>query len=79
MNKLQAMAKIMALLGEDGNLKPGSREYAIARKLASKTIDQLGPLNAVNNVERRKASLLGQIYILKELEASGTRLPPLDL
>ena len=78
MNRFQAMAKIMAILGEGGNLKPGSQDYIIARKLASKKIDQLGPEGAVKKVKERKASLLGQIYILKELEESGVKLPPLD-
>ena len=69
---------MMAILNEDGSLKPGSPEYKIARKLASRKIDQFGPLGAVERVKDRKASLLGQIYILKELEASGVKLPPLD-
>ena len=78
MNRFQAMAKIMAVLTEDGSLKTASREYKIARKLCSRMIDRLGPEGAFEHVMNRKAQLLGQIYILKSLEDSGAKLPPLD-
>jgi len=71
MNRFQAMAKIMAMLTADGRLKPGSREYKIARKLVSRKIDRLGPDAALIQVVDRQPHLLEQVEILATLEAAG--------
>ena len=61
MNKLQAMAKIMLLLNEDGFLKPGSQEYKIVRKMVAAKIDRLGPEGALVQVMDTQAHLVAQI------------------
>ena len=78
MNRFQAMAKIMAMLTEDGSFKPGSREYKTARKLISRKIDRLGPDAALIQVVDRKPHLLEPIERLLSLEDAGGKLPPLD-
>lgn len=78
MNKFQATVKIMALLTEDGSLKPGSREYKIAKKLVSKKNERLGPDAPLIQVVDGKPHLLEQVDILIALEDSGAKLPPLD-
>ncbi len=78
MNRFQAMAKIMAMLTEDGRIAPSSREYKIARRLVSRKIERLGPDAALIQVVDRKHQLMEQIDILKALEDSGIRHPHLD-
>ena len=74
MNKFQAMARIMAILNKDGQLKPGTREYKVARELASAKIERLGPEKALAQVEKWRGHILDQIKMmdrLKELEEAG--------
>jgi ABC-type Na+ transport system ATPase subunit NatA len=78
MNKFQAMAKIMAMLTDEENLKQGSREYQIARKLVSRKIDRLGTETALLQVVDRRHQLMEQIGILMTLEDSGIKHPHLD-
>jgi len=78
MNRFQAMAKIMAMLSEEENLKQGSREYKIARKLVSKKIDRLGPKTALLQVVDRRHHLMEQIGILISLEGFGIKNRHLD-
>ena len=61
MNKFQAMAHIMMLLNEDNDLRPGSREYKIVRKMVAYKIDRLGPEGAIAQIKDTKAHLLAQI------------------
>jgi hypothetical protein len=63
MNKFQAMAKIMAVIREDGLLKPGTREYKIARKWASCKIDDLGPKAAWEQAKKSRNQILDRIRI----------------
>ena len=78
MNRFQAMAKIMAMLTDEENLKQGSREYQIARKLVSRKIDRLGPEDALLQVVDRRHQLMEQIGILIALEDSGIKNAHLD-
>jgi hypothetical protein len=78
MNRFQAMAQIMAILTADGRLKPGSREYKVARNLVSRMIESLGPETALLQVVDRRHQLMEQIQILMSLEDSGIRHPHLD-
>jgi ABC-type Na+ transport system ATPase subunit NatA len=78
MNRLQAMAKIMAMLTEEENLQQGSREYKIARKLVSRKIDRLGPETALLQVVDRRHQLMEQIKMLMSLEDSRIKHPHLD-
>jgi hypothetical protein len=78
MNRFQAMAKIMAMLSEEENLKQGSREYKIARKLVSKKIERLGPETALLQVADRRHQLMEQIGILMSLDDSGIPSSHLD-
>ena len=72
------MAKIMAMLTEDGSLTSGSREYKISRRLVARKIERLGPDAALIQVVDRKHHLMEQIDILKALEDAGIRHPHLD-
>jgi hypothetical protein len=76
MNKLQAMAKIMMLLNEDGLLKPGSYVYRTVRRMVSDKIDRLGPEASLVQVMDRKSHLLDQIKILCMWHKSTRRNPP---
>jgi hypothetical protein len=76
MNKLQATARIMLLLNEEGLLKPGSYAYRTVRKMISEKIDKWGPEAALVQVMDRKAHLLDQIKILCMWQKSATKLPP---
>jgi hypothetical protein len=76
MNKLQAMAKIMMLLNEDGLLKPGSCVYKTVRRMVSDKIDKLGPEASLVQVMDRKSNLLDQIKILCMWHKSTHRTPP---
>ena len=58
MNKVQAMARIMVLLNENGLLKPGSKVYKAVRKMASDKIDRLGPDTALLQIIEKKDQLL---------------------
>jgi hypothetical protein len=78
MNKFQAMARIMAILNKDGQLKPGTREYKIARKMVSNKIDRLGPEDALVQAEKWRGHILDQIKMmdrLKDMEAHFPCLP----
>jgi hypothetical protein len=78
MNKFQAMARIMAILNQDGKLKPGSREYKIARKIVSSKIDRLGPEAALAQANKWRGHILDQIKMmdrLKDLEDHFPCLP----
>ena len=78
MNKFQAMAIMMSILNEDGQLKPGTQEYKIARKMLSEKIDRLGPEAALGQVKKWKGHILDQIQMidrLKDLEDHFPCLP----
>jgi hypothetical protein len=75
MNKFQAMARIMAILNEGGQLKPGTQEYKIARKLVSGKIDRLGPEAALAQVEKWRGHLLDQIKIMDMLKGLEDTFP----
>lgn len=64
MNKLQAMAHIMALLNEDNRLEPGSRKFQIVRKMVAFKIDRLGPEGALTQILDTRAHLLAQIEMI---------------
>jgi hypothetical protein len=78
MNRFQAMAKIMAMLTEDGSIKPGSREFKIARKLVSRKIDKLGPDAALVQVVDRRPHLMEKIEILMAMEEPELKPSYLD-
>ena len=75
MNKFQAMARIMAILNENGQVKPGTREYQIARKLVSGKIDRLGPEMALAQVEKWRGHLLDQIKMMDMLKGLEDTFP----
>jgi hypothetical protein len=77
MNRFQAMAKIMAMLTEDGSIRPGSRRYKIARKMVARTIDRLGPDAALIQVVDRMPHLMQRLEILMGIE--DDRMSPLFL
>ncbi len=77
MNKFQAMAQVMAIFCEDGQLKPGTREYKVARKLVSEKIDSLGPEAALKQAERWKGKMFDEIRLedmMEELRKKYTYL-----
>jgi hypothetical protein len=78
MNKVQAMARIMVLLNESGLLKPGSPVYKSVRKIASDTIDRLGPDAALLQIMDRKEQVLDQIRMLNMWYTVAARKPPPD-
>lgn len=78
MNKFQAMAQIMALLGEGGRLQPGTQQYKIARRLVSRKIDQLGPEVAFEQAKKWKGHILDQVRIEDLLEDMKEKFPYLD-
>ena len=78
MNKFQAMAQIMAILREDGQLKPGTQEYKIARKLVSSKIDDLGPEAAVAQAKIWKGNILDQARVEDALEDLKEKFPHID-
>ncbi|MGD8703168.1 MAG: hypothetical protein PVG51_18760 [Desulfosarcina sp.] len=78
MNRLQAIAKIMAMLIEDGRIKPGSREYKIARRIASRKIERLGPDGALAQTIHRHAEMMRQVEMVIALEDSGATMPRTD-
>ena len=71
MNKFQAMARIMAILCEDGRLQKGSQKYKIARKLIATKIDRMGPEAAYSKAKWNKYELLVQIEELYTAEKAG--------
>jgi hypothetical protein len=75
MNRFQAMAQIMAILTEDGELKKGSRKYNLARKRASKMIERLGPDEAFASIRSKKADFLKQIDLLGSYDDFGRPIP----
>jgi hypothetical protein len=76
MNKLQAMAKIMMLLNEDGLLKPGSDVYKTVRRMVSEKVERLGPEASLVQVMDRKSHLLDQIKMLCMWHKSTRRNTP---
>lgn len=78
MNKLQAMARIMVLLNENGLLKPGSSVYKAVRKMASDEIDRLGPDAALLQITHKKGHLQDQIRMLNMWYKVAGRKPPPD-
>ena len=64
MNKFQAMVQIMTLINEDHDLKPGSRELKLVRRVISNKIDRLGPEGALIQIMDTKAHLMAQIQML---------------
>ncbi len=78
MNKFQAMAKIMAMLCDAADLKPGSPVYKIVREKVSERIDILGPDAALLNIIDRKPQILNQINVLSQWQARGKLLPVLE-
>jgi len=79
MNKFQAMARIMAILNNDGQLKPGTDEYKIARKMISDKIDRLGPDTALAQVEKWRGHILDHIKMMDRLKALDNQFPFLHL
>ena len=78
MNKFQAMAQIMAILCEDGDLKTGTQEYKVARKLVSSKIDNLGPETALAQAKKWKGRILDQDRIEDVLEDIKEKFPHLN-
>ncbi len=64
MNRFQAMVQIMALINEDHDLKPGSREAKLIRRVISSKIERLGPEGALAQIMDTKAHLIAQIQSL---------------
>ncbi|BBO88414.1 hypothetical protein [Desulfosarcina ovata] len=77
MNKLQAMAHIMALLAEHTPMKPGDRKYKAARKLVAELIDYLGPKAAVIQVAKEKAYTMERIEQLCVQQRFEEKFPPI--
>jgi hypothetical protein len=75
MNRFQAMAKIMAMLTEDGELKKGSREYKLARKLVTSMIERLGPDEAFASISLKKADFLHHVGVLGSFDDFGRPIP----
>lgn len=71
MNKFQAMAKIMAILCEDGSFPKGSHGYKLARKLVATKIDTMGPDAAYSQAKWAKYTLLVEIEALQKAEKAG--------
>ena len=71
MNSFQAMARIMAILCEDGRLRKGSKSYKIARKLIAIKIDRMGPDAAYLKAKWNKYELLVEIEELQTAEKAG--------
>jgi hypothetical protein len=79
MNKFQAMARIMAILCENGRMKPGTQEYRVARKLVSAKIDNQGPDATWELARKSKGQILDQIRTELMLEAVRKKFPYLDI
>lgn len=75
MNKLQAMVRIMAMLSEDGQLRPGTREYQIARKLIAEKIDRLGPEAALAQITKWRGHILDRIKMVDRLKDLEDQFP----
>ena len=71
MNKLQAKARIMAILCEGGRLPEGSKRYQIARQLIAAKIDRMGPDAAYTKAKWNKYELLVEIEELLRAEKAG--------
>jgi hypothetical protein len=78
MNKFQAMARIMAILCEDGHLKPGTQAYKLARQLVSEKIDSLGPEAAFQQAKQWKGKMLDQVRIEDMMEDLRKKFPYLN-
>lgn len=78
MNRLQAMAKIMAILSEDCRMKPGTQEYKLARKIVSSKIDNLGLDVALEKAKRLKGKFLEQDSAENILEDLREKFPHLN-
>jgi hypothetical protein len=79
MNRFQAMAKIMAILCENGRIKPGTQEYRMGRRLVSIKIDHLGPDGAWEQAKTSKRQILDQVRNEVMMEAARNKFPWLDL
>ncbi len=75
MNRFQAMAMIMAILKEDGGLKPGTPEYKIARRLIARKIDLIGPKATFEHVKRWKDEFMHRIDTAATLEELEEKFP----
>ena len=75
MNRLQAMGHMMAILCEEGHLKPGTKKYDIARRLLARKIDTLGPDVALAQVKKWRGHLIDQIDLMALLQGTGSRPP----
>jgi hypothetical protein len=71
MNRLQVIAKIMAVLAEDCGIKPGSREHKVAKRVISRKVERLGPDGAFVQIIDHKNDLLRQVDMIVDLEESG--------
>ena len=78
MNKFQAMARIMAILNQDGQLKSGSSEYKIARRVVSEKIDRFGPDEAFEQVKKWRGHILDQIKMMDRMKHLEDRFPYLN-
>ena len=75
MNRFQAMAQCMAILGDGGHLKPGTRKYKIARELIAAKIDMIGPTATLNQVRTWKGHLLDEIDRRDRLSRFEEKIP----
>ena len=64
MSKFQTIVQMMAILNEDGHLKPESQVYKMVREMVSDKIDRLGSEKALAQIKKEKAHYLDQIRIL---------------
>ena len=71
MNKFQAMAQIMVILGEDGSYPRGSRRYKLARKFVASKIDAMGPDAAFAQAKWAKYQLLVELETFQKAERAG--------
>ncbi len=78
MNRFQAMARIMAILNQDGQLKPGTPEYKIGRGIVSEKIDRFGPEEALEQVKKWRGHLLDQIKMMDRMKHLKDRYPYLN-
>lgn len=69
MNRFQAMGHMVAILCEEGHLKPGTQKYTIARRLLARKIDRLGPDVALDQVKKWRGHLMNQIDLMALMQA----------
>ena len=78
MNKFQAMARIMAILCDDGRLTPKSPVYRMVRAAVSERIDILGPDAALVNIIDRKPQIMRQIEVMRQWQERGKWIPTIE-